>query len=82
MSDKVSTDVFNLYKEFTEKHFEQLHECDQRIEGKLDTLIASQNAKAQTKDERKFKVKSGIFMAAIGTIFGLIGAFASKLFSN
>lgn len=45
-------------------------------------VIKTQVGELCKVEQRKQATRQGIFMAAIATVFGIIGAFASKLFGN
>jgi hypothetical protein len=75
----VSKDVFDLFKEYTDEKFNVLHECDQRIEGKLDTLIEKLEATEQKKQDRKFGTREKVIIAGVATVFGAVSSFVIHL---
>lgn len=78
---EVARDEFQNFRQDVSGHFDQLHECDRRIEGKIDALaeklipIVEEHKKRQEVKSFKREVK----LLAIGTVFGAAGTLAVYL---
>lgn len=72
MTEPLSKDTFEIYRDYidskfheSECHFETLHECDKRIEQKIDHLATKLESGIDKKEERKFGRETKILMAII-----------------
>lgn len=68
-----------MFKEYTDEKFNVLHDCDKRIEGKLDTLIADLKAAQEKKQDRKFGTREKVIIAGVATLFGAVSSFVIHL---
>jgi hypothetical protein len=78
---KVARDEFQNFRQDVSDHFRQLHECDRRIEGKIDALTEKLNPIVE-EHKRKQEARSfrrEVKLLAIGTVFGAAGTLAVYL---
>jgi hypothetical protein len=66
-----------MFKEYTEAHFKTLHECDRRIEGKIDELAKTLQDKQEKKQEARISLRHKIIIAFVSSIMGIGGAIAT-----
>ncbi len=69
----VEKDTFSMFKEYADARFDTLHDCDQRLEKKLDDLME----RLDKKEERHFTWRHGLTITGIATLLSWIaGKFA------
>lgn len=74
----VARDEFQNFRQDVSDHFRQLHECDRRIEGKID-LLAEKLTPIIEEHTRRLEKRSfarEVKLLVIGTLFGVAGALA------
>lgn len=78
--DKVSNSTFAMFKELVdtkfqtvEEHFAKAHDCDKRIEEKVDNLIEKLEKEKTTKQEHSFGMKLALFTGLVGVPCTLLG---------
>jgi hypothetical protein len=77
----VARDEFQNFRQDASDHFRQLHECDMRIEGKIDALTEKLNPVIE-EHKRKQEARSfrkEVKLLVIGTLFGAAGTIAVYL---
>lgn len=80
--EHVSKDTFELFKEYTQEHFDRLHACDQRIEQKVDEILSRQQAKQEKKEERIFDTKQKVFIGFMMAVATTVSSFLTKVLSG
>lgn len=68
-----------MFKEYADTKFDVLHDCDKRIEGKLDTLISEIKAVQEKKQDRKIGTREKVIIAGVATAFGMVSSFVIHL---
>ena len=83
MSD-VARDEFQNFRQDVGDHFNLLHECDRRIEGKIDALTEKLSPiveeHSRRRESRSFTKE--VKLLIIGTMFGVAGTLAAYLLTG
>lgn len=80
----VARDEFQNLRQDVSDHFRQLHECDRRIEGKIDALTDRLNPiieEHRRRQEARSFTKE-VKLLIIGTGFGIAGTLAVYLLTG
>ncbi|MEM3160654.1 MAG: hypothetical protein QXJ74_07715 [Nitrososphaera sp.] len=89
--DHIARDEFQNFRQDVSEHFARLHECDRRIEGKIDRLAqtlgpiadehAREDATRREARQKRWEVRMLALGAAFGAGFSIVAAAILYLFS-
>jgi hypothetical protein len=74
--DRIARDEFQNFRQDVGEHFARLHECDRRIEGKIDRLaetlgpIADEHGRRSAIHQEMRQKRWEVRMLALGAAFG------------
>jgi hypothetical protein len=80
--DHIAREEFQNFRQDVGEHFKLLHECDRRIEKKIDALtekiepVIAEYNKSQQRRKSRWEMKLLIFGAALGAGFSIIATLA------